>query len=140
MELANIEKLIEKYENATTTLQEEATLKSYFQKGNVPPHLQEYAILFGYFSNAKDEVYTKPILLKPQRNLKINMYKWSVAASIAILLSVFVGHNQYQKYQAEKKFAQLTEGLKLLSSNYKKGEEAVSNLYAYEQTVQKVIK
>jgi hypothetical protein len=35
MELANIEKLVEKYENAATTLQEEAILKNYFTKEDV---------------------------------------------------------------------------------------------------------
>ncbi len=43
MELANIEKLVEKYLNAETTLQEERTLKNYFIGGNVAIHLQEYA-------------------------------------------------------------------------------------------------
>ena len=33
MELANIEKLVEKYLNAATTLQEETTLKNYFTEG-----------------------------------------------------------------------------------------------------------
>jgi hypothetical protein len=49
MELANIEKLVEKYLNAETSLKEEQTLKHYFTNGNVAPHLQEYSYLFNYF-------------------------------------------------------------------------------------------
>ena len=59
MELANIEKLVEKYENAETTLQEEAALKKYFTEGNVAPHLQEYAYMFTYFATVKEDTYTK---------------------------------------------------------------------------------
>ena len=57
MELANIEKLVEKYLNAETTLQDEKTLRTYFKEAIVPTHLQEYAYLFSYFANTKDETF-----------------------------------------------------------------------------------
>ena len=47
MELANIEKLLEKYLNAETTIAEEKMLKNYFLNDNVAPHLIEYQALFG---------------------------------------------------------------------------------------------
>ena len=91
MELANIEKLVEKYENAETTLQEEAILKNYFTKEEVAPHLQEYSFMFNYFTTVKDETYTKTIKLEPKKSKKIN-FKWlSVAAAIVLLFSVFRG-------------------------------------------------
>ena len=68
MELANIEKLVEKYLNAETTLQEETTLKNYFTEGSVAPHLQEYAYMFNYFATVKDETYTKTIKLEPKKS------------------------------------------------------------------------
>jgi hypothetical protein len=140
MELANIEKLVEKYLNAETTLQEETTLKNYFTEGSVAPHLQEYAYMFTYFAAVRDETYTKTIALKPQKSKRRN-YKWlSVAASIVLLFSLFIGKQEYEKYQALKQFEQISKGLRLLSQNLKKGEQAVATLYTYENTVNKILK
>ncbi len=144
MELANIEKLVEKYENAETTLQEEAILKDYFTKEDVAPHLQEYSYMFNYFTTVKDETYTKTIKLEPKKSNKIN-FKWlSVAASIALLFSVFIGKPLIEDYQdrkkAEKIYAQVNEGLQLLSNNLKKGEQAVAQLYKQEDKANKALK
>ncbi|MEE3998825.1 hypothetical protein V1T75_00635 [Tenacibaculum sp. FZY0031] len=152
MELANIEKLLDKYLEAETTLQEEQTLQEYFTSNNVAPHLQEYSMLFGYFKQSKDETFTKTIQLKPEKTKK--NWKWlSVAASVVLLFSVFMGNEEYKKYQQRKQFAQIKEALQLVSvnlnkgndalyavsNNLKKGNDAIEQLGAYEETVNKVI-
>lgn len=139
MELARIEKLVEKYLNAETTLQEENSLKNYFTGGNVAPHLQEYEELFSYFAITKDETFDQPIRLKTKSNMSKNFYRLSIAASFAIMFSVYLGYNSYQRYQAEKKFAEVSKGLKLLSTTWKKGENAVAGLYTYEKAVNKIL-
>ncbi|WP_343329818.1 hypothetical protein [Polaribacter staleyi] len=140
MELANIEKLVEKYENAETSLQEETTLRNYFKGGNVAPHLQEYEYMFNYFAISKDETFTKTIQLEPKKSKKRNLKWLSVAASVVLLFSVFIGKNEYDRYQAKKQFDQISKGLRLLSANLKKGEKAVTTLYTYENTVNKILK
>jgi len=144
MELANIEKLVEKYLDATTTLQEEATLKDYFTGGFVAKHLQEYAYLFNYFDTAREETFTKTISLEPTKSKKRNLKWFSVAASVAVLFSVFVGKQQYdknmQRKEAQRIYAQVSKGLELLSRNLKKGEQAVANLYRYEDGVHKILR
>lgn len=144
MELANIEKLVEKYLNAATTLQEEATLKHYFTRGNVAEHLQEYAYLFNYFAIAKEETFTKTIILEPKNSKKKNLKWFFAAASIAVLFSIFVGKQQYdknlQRKEAQKIYAQVSKGLELLSTNLKKGEQAVATLYTYKDSVNKILK
>ena len=144
MELANIEKLVEKYENAETSLQEEAILKNYFTQEDVAPHLQEYKFMFAYFDTAKEDTYTKPIKLETIKSKKRNLKWLSVAASVALLFSVFVGKQQFDEYQqrkkAEKIYADLTNGLKLLSTNLKKGEQAVATLYTVEGKVNEALK
>ena len=140
MELANIEKLVEKYLNAETTLQEEQTLTEYFLSENVASHLQEYSYMFGYFNKSKDESYTKTIQLKPKKS-KAKNWKWlQIAASIVLILSMYVGYGEYQEREQRKQLAQVTEALKLLSTNLNKGNQAVANLYTYENTVHKIFK
>jgi hypothetical protein len=144
MELANIEKLVEKYLDATTTLQEEATLKNYFTGGNVAKHLQEYGYLFNYFATAREETFTKTISLEPKKSKKRNLKWFSVAASVAVLFSLFLGKHQYdknvQRKEAQRIYVQVSKGLELLSTNLKKGEQAVANLYRYENSVNKILK
>lgn len=144
MESINIEKLVEKYLEGNTSLQEETTLKNYFTKGIVAPHLQEYQPLFTYFVTAKEESYSKTIALSPLKKTKRNNTWLSIAASIALLVSVFVGKQQYEVYQqkqeAERLFAELSKGLKLISTNLQKGEQAVASLYTLENTVNKIVK
>ncbi len=137
MELSKIEQLLERYQNAETTLQEEATLKNYFLSGNVAPHLQEYESMFSYFAISKAEKSVKPI----QLNTKKKNWKWmSVAASIALLFSVYVGNNYVQEQKVKAQYAEVLSTLKLLSSNLNKGNEAVASLYTYEDTVNKMFK
>lgn len=138
MELASIEKLVRKYENAETTLQEEATLRAYFLSDNVAPHLQEYQMMFAYFQTSQDVTYTKTIEFKTEKKRN---YKWlSIAASVVLLLSVYIGKTEYDKHQARKTYAQVEKALMMLSSNLNKGNEAFNHLYTYENSVNKVFK
>lgn len=144
MELARIEKLVEKYLNAETTLQEESILKEYFTGDNIAPHLKEYSCMFSYFKNVKEEKYTKTISLEPKKSRRVN-FKWlSVAASVVLLFSVFVGKQQYDEYQEKKQaqqiYAQVSKGLGLLSSNLRKGQQAVNQYQVIENKVNKALK
>lgn len=137
MELSKIEQLLEKYLDAETTLQEETTLKNYFLSGNVAPHLQVHESMFNYFAISKAETSEKPI----QLNTKKKNWKWlSIAASVALLVSMYFGNDYLEDQKAKAQYAEVMSTLKLLSSNLKKGNEAMANLYVYEDTVNKIFK
>ena len=100
MELGNIEKILEKYFEATATVDEERTLRTYFAQDEVAPHLEQYKPMFNYFSMAKEEKYTKQVPLKP----RVNYYKWlSVAAAVVLAFGIYFG-NQYQETGEQKKW------------------------------------
>ena len=91
----NIEKLLEKYFEATTTVTEENTLRKYFAQESVATHLEQYRPMFNYFSNAKSEQFTKLNALsesvKPRRRFN---YRWiSVAASVVIAFGIYFGNS-----------------------------------------------
>lgn len=137
MELNNIEKLLQKYLNAETTIAEEKTLKNYFSGNNIAPHLEEYQDLFGYFSISKNEKLTKPIQLKTKKT----SWKWlSVAASIVLLISVYTGYQNNQQRKAEKIYNETRMALGLLSENLNKGNQAIAQLQYFEDTKNKIFK
>ena len=138
MELASIEKLLDKYLDAATSIAEENELRNYFSSDHVAPHLQEYQALFGYFTASKKERFTKPIRLKSQT---MN-WKWlSIAASVVLLVSVYTGFENYQhKKEAEIVYAQTLEAFDMLSANLNKGNAAIAQLQYFENTKNKVFK
>ncbi len=157
MELANIEKLLEKYLEATTSLQEEKELRDYFTSGNIAPHLEEYGMLFGYFKENQSETCTKTIKLKPEKTRKKNLKWLTIAASLTLLVSMYLGKQAYDKEKKREKqlkyYAQVKEALQMISSNLNKGNdalyavsnnlnkgtEAVAKLDTYDKTVKTVL-
>ena len=140
MELDNIEKLLEKYFEATTTVDEERKLREYFSQDDVATHLQQYRPMFNYFSNAKEEKYTKQVPLKP----RVNYYKWlSVAAAVVLTFGIYFG-SQYQEEQrleqekAEYAYEETKKAFELLAENFNKGTEKVAYLKEFEEAKQKI--
>lgn len=136
-DLDNIEKLLLKYQEAQTTLQEEAQLKDYFTSDNVAPHLQEYQYMFQYFAQSKEEHYTKNIRLERTHQKR----KWiGMAASIALIIGV-IGFTNYQnKQQAQQAYADTQNALQLIATHMNKGSVAIGQLNKFEQTTQKVFR
>lgn len=137
MELVNLEKLLEKYLAAETSIAEENELKTYFSGDEVAPHLEEYREMFGYFSASKKEKFTKTIQLKSR---KLN-WKWlSVAASAVLLVSVYTGYQKNQQAKAEKIYEETQYAFTLLSANLNKGTAAISELQEFDNTTNKIFK
>ena len=143
MELANIEQLIERYENAETSLTEEQLLKEYFQQENIPAHLLEYKSYFNYFSESSTERYTKTLPIKPRRT----NWKWlSVAAVVALMVSVYSINNSgklsvEERQEAELAYQETQKAFQLISQNLNKGNSvAMAGLQEFGKAQNKVFK
>ena len=129
MELDNIEQLLEKYENAETTLQEEQQLKNYFTQETVEPHLEVYKSMFQYFSQTQEEQFTKDVPLTPSKTY--TLYKWISVAAVAVLMfGVYTQVNKPSQPTGEQLLAynQTMDALNLVSSKFKKGNESMNAL------------
>jgi len=143
MELANIEKLIEKYENAETSLQEEQMLKEYFLQKDIPDHLFEYKALFHYFNDSSTEHFTKPITLKSKKAY----WKWMSVAAVALLLigiysiNIFDKPSDTERQEAEFALLETKKAFQLISQNLNKGENvAFAGLQEFEKAQNKIFK
>lgn len=140
----NIEKLLEKYFEASTTIAEEETLRKYFNQESVLTHLEQYQPMFTYFSKAKEEQFTKATSLsEPVKPRRIFNYRWaSVAAAVVLAFGVYFGNNAYQNYQEQQQakiaYQQTKEALNLLAVNFNKVTEKVALLNEFEVAKQKV--
>lgn len=163
MGLDNIEQLLEKYDNAETSLAEEAQLRAYFEKEDVPAHLESYKLLFQYVKHTKQEEFTKDVPLQTKRT---KLYQWVSVAAVAVLMvgAYFQVDQMNQKTTLDdlsdkelmaynqtievfnlvsSKFNQGTESfeaLNLVSSKLNEGAENLIYLKEFNKTAKKIIK
>ena len=145
MELNNIERLLEKYEEGQTTLQEEAQLKHYFTTETVAPHLEVYRTIFAYYSSDEQFSYQRPLQMTRS---KPTQYRWlGSAVVIAIMFSAYMSltsRENHMQLSTEEQFAynetlkafdlisnQLHKGtasfkaLNIISTSFEKGQQNV---------------
>ncbi|WP_299390483.1 hypothetical protein [uncultured Gelidibacter sp.] len=135
MALDNIDQLLEKYDNAETTLAEEAQLRAYFAQEDIPPHLESYKLLFQYVSNSQQEQFTKTVPLQSNRK---KVGQWVAVAAVAVLMlgAYFQVNQMNQKttlddlsHEELLAYNQTIEVFSLVSSKLNKGTE---NLEAFK--------
>lgn len=144
MELAKIEQLIEAYFEGNTTLQEEATLRTYFSSSEVAPQVEKYAPMFISFAKAQEERLTRKIIL-PKENKTIGRWWIGIAASLLVAIGVFSFFNQEPSLSAEEKeaiaaFEKTREAFKMISKNFNDGAEELVYIQNFKETTNKILK
>ena len=141
MESDKIEKLIEKYFDASTTVAEEKILREYFSSEDIPAHLEQYTPMFQYFSFAKEERYTKQLPLKTRNTF----YKWASVAAVAVFMIGFYFYDPTPEpvsladQYTEEEIASAQEALALLAMNFNKGTEQLYHLEEFERNTNKFL-
>ncbi|SHI83835.1 hypothetical protein SAMN04487911_106128 [Arenibacter nanhaiticus] len=139
MELYNIEKLLEKYFEATATVAEEEMLRSFFLQKNIPEHLQQYAPMFQYFAVEKEERFTKDLPLKPKRKF----VKWVSVAAVAVLVAAInitvPKSTALESEYTQEEIASAQEAFKLLAYNFNKGTKQLGYLEEFQKTTDKFL-
>jgi hypothetical protein len=83
MKNENVDLLIEKYLEGLTNLQEEQQLRDYFQKKNIPEHLEIYKPVFMFFSAEINRKYKVKYFIRNCKN--------QIIAIAAACLVLFLG-------------------------------------------------
>lgn len=139
MVLNSIEKLLEKYDNAETTLQEEAQLSAYFNSDDVAPHLELYKPMFVYFNSAQKEQFTKDVLFTDITVVKkkSNFYQWISVAAVAVLMLGFMVPQFWStspktladySEKEQKLYLETKAALAMMSSNFNEGTSSLNVL------------
>ena len=100
-----IAKLLDKYMDGTSTLEEEDILADYFHHGNVPEEWEDYRQLFSEIE-----------AMKPKPKVKKRWIGWSVAASVAVLF-IAIMWQQTEQPHTEQTSAILTAKADTVSSS-----------------------
>lgn len=141
MESHNIEKLLEKYFEATTSVAEEETLKKYFTSESVATHLEQYASMFQYFSHAKEERFTKQVTMNTGRRKLV--YRWvSIAAVTVLLIGVYFNRTTEKSLEetyTQEEIAAAQEAFSLLAINFNKGTNQLSYLDEFDKNTTKFL-
>lgn len=150
MESQIIEKLLDRYFEAETTVAEEDRLKAYFNSGEVAPHLQQYIPVFCYFEQAKTEHLSKEVSFTPKAvkfsAAKRKVYSWvAIAASIAILMGIVVQQenqvSEFGTYEDPELAMQKTlEALEMVSLYMNSGTEDLGYIEEFNNTKDKIVK
>ena len=137
----DIDKLLEKYWNAETSIEEERVIKKHFKEND---NIDELGSMFSFFEQEKTIKYKGDVSIgknnsKEAKLVKVNfLKKIAVAASILLVLGIggFLSKdrfssntNSYTKNEIkdpEKARKIAEEALAMLASNYAKGENTLS--------------
>lgn len=142
MELQKVDKMIKKYLEGKTSLQEEKELRAYFSSDSVAPQYEEYKLLFSFFAEEKEQTYEMP-----QKIFKKKKHRsWiGIAAGMAILLGVFIFGPKPQKDSGVIKDPEIAmqktkEVLHFIAMQMNQGKQDLVYLSQIQKTKNKILK
>lgn len=101
-----IEKLIEKYFEGNTTLQEEQELKRFFSEEEVPAHFQRYLPYFSFLEREQEECMSEDIghlSLPGKKSGKYRfLFTWGIAAGFLVLIATALFLDRERSRPGEK--------------------------------------
>lgn len=155
METKEIKKLLQKYFNGESNFNEENTLNTYFQSGNVAEELEEYKEFFqgiselaneNKYSGFEDEVM-EHILENEHKEKTRYRSLWQtvtgIAASVIIVLGGFLFFQQQKPFEETFKdpneaYAYAQQTLQFVSGKYNKGLAELSSFEKLNKATQPI--
>ena len=149
MDYNNIRKLLDKYWEGESSIQEEAQLRDFFAGNDVPEDLKAYQPLFRFFQMEQDKNlnadFDKKLIQQLQSSekpiakvRKLSFYLVRIAAAGLLLFSIYVVSQQglfkpknsivaVEDMTPEEVYAQTKDALLLVSAKLNKGTNIANN-------------
>jgi len=144
MEYSKIKDLLDLYFKGNTTLDQEMSLRTYFNSEDVDVRLKPYTVLFNTFDKAAQDVFEGSLLI-PEKT-RFNQKWWLNIAAVMISIIGVAGF----MYSANNKAIQEREALAalklskdamyLMASQFNKATQTLSLVDQFQETKNKYLK
>lgn len=138
-----LNKLLDKYERAETSIEEERKIKAHYAQDNSADDHDEYNSIFSLYKQEQNKAI--PALDKPSKSSS-NFTWMKIAAVFVMLIAGAVFYQQYQqqqelkRQQAREAFDQTKKVLQYVATEFKKGKSNLVLLKDINQTKNEFIK
>ncbi|MCF8230805.1 MAG: hypothetical protein K9J27_01355 [Bacteroidales bacterium] len=140
-----IDKLIEKYFESNTSLEEEKALKRFFNQEEVPPHLEKYQKYFGMIDQERRQIAGEIDFSTFSASARSQKYRgirnWSIAATIVLLLGIGLMLDQQYTSPDEaeviKAFEQTKIALSYAGNHFNKGMAEAQEMSHFPKAMEK---
>tara|TARA_B110000879_G_scaffold103139_1_gene139209 strand:+ start:898 stop:1332 length:435 start_codon:yes stop_codon:yes gene_type:complete len=144
MEYSKIKDLLDLYFKGNTTLDQEKSLRTYFNSEDVDVRLKPYTVLFNTFDKAAQDVFEGSLLI-PEKT-RFNQKWWLNIAAVMISIIGVAGfmyssnNKAIQEREALAALKQSKDAMYLMASQFNKATETLSLVDQFQETKNKYLK
>ena len=144
MEYSKIKDLLDLYFKGNTTLDQEMSLRTYFNSEDVDDRLKPYTVLFNTFDKAAQDVF-KGSLQIPEKT-RFNQKWWLNIAAVMISIIGVAGFmfsansKAIQEREALAALKQSKDAMYLMASQFNKATQRLSLVDQFQETKNKYLK
>ena len=144
MEYSKIKDLLDLYFKGNTTLDQEMSLRTYFNSEDVDDRLKPYTVLFNTFDKAAQDVFEGSLLI-PEKT-RFNQRWWLKVAVVMISIIGVAGFmysansKSIQEREALAALKQSKDAMYLMASQFNKATKTLSLVDQFQETKNKYLK
>ena len=144
MEYSKIKDLLDLYFKGNTTLDQEMSLRTYFNSEDVDVRLKPYTVLFNTFDKAAQDVFEGSLLI-PEKT-RFNQKWWLKLAAVMISIIGVAGfmysanNKAIQEREALAALKQTKNAMYLMASQFNKATQTLSLVDQFQETKNKYLK
>ena len=144
MEYSKINDLLDLYFKGNTTLDQEMSLRTYFNSEGVDDRLKPYTVLFNTFDKAAQDVFEGSLLISEKT--RFNQRLWLKVAVVMISIIGVAGfmyssnNKAIQEREALAALKQSKDAMYLMASQFNKATKTLSLVDQFQETKNKYLK